>query len=252
MEELKHLAKIYYQNTISLRYFDWESCTLLVVVFALLVSGGYLQLSMNLDYLSTIPLITAGVLGSEARKRYDRNLVRYLSSQTLLDSDSLDCHKAAYLQLLVSHISGSLFDAMKSLKEVRETSQSEHALSAKSEWARFFNFVYNSESKNRILSLVIYLISLIAFITIPRTDGALNLYEFVNQITFNTVVNYLMIVVLFIVLFYAILVLPIAFAYKFLVVPLLLKTSSVDMLSRFFISELAKYAYTEERVQRNS
>lgn len=252
MEELKNLAKIYYRNTVSFRYFDWESCALLFAASVLLVAGGYIQLSMKLSLLSMLPLFIGALLGAEARKRYDRNLVRYLSSYTLLNSDNVDCHKAAYLQFLVSHISDSLFDAMKALKEVRETSQSEHALSATSEWDRFFKFVYNSDSKNRILSLVIYLISLVAFITIPRNDAALQLYEILINVTFDTFINYLMICVFFIVLCYAVIVLPIAFVYKFLIVPLLLNTSSVDMLSRFFISELAKYSYTEDRVQRSS
>ncbi len=137
MEELNNLAKIYYQNTVSLRYFDWESIALLIAAFSLLVGGGYLQLSMKLDFLSMLSIITSGLLGAISRKRYNRNLVRHLSNHTLLDSGNVDCHKAAYLQHLVSHISSSLFDAMKSFKEVRETAQSEHTLSTKSEWVRF-------------------------------------------------------------------------------------------------------------------
>ncbi|ULN67219.1 hypothetical protein MID13_19110 [Vibrio gigantis] len=155
-----------------------------------------------------------------------------------------------YLQTLVAHIGSSLFDAMKDLKEIREIAKSEHGLSSRSEWSRFCNFIYNPDSKNRILSLVIYLISLVALITIPRSENEVGFYSLINHLSFSEVWGYLMLALVLIVFSYVILVLPIMYLYKFAVLPMLLKTSSVDALSRFFISELAKYAYLDNRVQR--
>ncbi|WP_229651641.1 hypothetical protein, partial [Vibrio parahaemolyticus] len=251
LEELKFLAKSYYQNTVSLRFFGIEGSIYLALAFCLFALGGYLQIILKLENISIIPMLIAGMMGVLARQQYDLNLVRHLSNQTLLDSDNVNYHKAVYLQTLVAHIGDSLLEAMKNLKEIRETDKSEHGLSTQSEWVRFFKFLYDPESKNRILSLVIYLISLIALITVSKSQTDLIFYELVNQLSYESIQNFIVLGSISIVSAYALLVLPVSFAYKFLVVPLLLKTSSVDALSRFFISELNRYAYLEQRVQRN-
>ncbi len=218
---------------------------------AFLVSAGYLQLVSKYTNVSIIPVLIAGFLYAEARKCYNSNLVRHLSNYTLLNSDNVDFHKAIYLQSLVSHIGDSLLQAMKNLKEIRETDTSKHGLSTQSEWSRFFKFIYDPESKNRILSLVIYLISLVALLTVSKSESDVVFYELVSYITWDNVRNLLVFSIIIIVWLYALVVIPFAFIYKYTVVPILLKTSSVDALSRFFISELNRYAYLECRVNRS-
>lgn len=140
---------------------------------------------------------------------------------------------------------------MKNLKEIRETDANKHGLSTQSEWSRFFKFIYDPESKNRILSLVIYLISLVALLTVSKSESDVVFYELVSYISWDNVRNFLVFSIIIIVSLYALVVIPVAFIYKYAVVPILLKTSSVDALSRFFISELNRYAYLECRVNRS-
>ncbi len=252
MEELRYLSRIYYQNTVSFSYFGARGVLYLFISLILFLLSAYIQVVLKIDVLSIVLMVLAAMLLADARRRYDRNLICHLSNYTLLNSDNVDHHKAVYLKTLVAHIDKSLFDAMKDLKEIREIAKSEHGLSSKSEWSRFCNFIYSPDSKNRILSLVIYLISLIALITIPRSENEVGFYNLIHNLSFSEVWGYLVLALFLIVLGYAILVLPVMYLYKFAVVPMLLKTSSVDALSRFFISELAKYAYLDNRVQRNS
>lgn len=251
MEELKYLARTYYSNTVRIQFFGLAGCCYLIVSVAFLVSAGYLQLVSKYTNVSIVPVLIAGFLYAEARKCYNSNLVRHLSNYTLLNSDNVDFHKAIYLQSLVSHIGDSLLQAMKNLKEIRETDTSKHGLSTQSEWSRFFKFIYDPESKNRILSLVIYLISLVALLTVSKSESDVVFYELVSYITWDNVRNFFVFSIIIIVWLYVLVVIPSAFIYKYTVVPILLKTSSVDALSRFFISELNRYAYLECRVNRS-
>ncbi|CAK3135254.1 conserved membrane hypothetical protein [Vibrio crassostreae] len=251
MEELKYLARTYYSNTVSMRYFGMEGLGYLSISIILFALAGYLQLVLDYVNISILPMLIAFFLGGIARRHYDKNLIRHLSSYTLLDSDNIDFHKAVYLQSLVSHIGESLLEAMKNLKEVRETDASKHGLSTQSEWSRFFQFIYSPDSKNRILSLVIYLISLIALITVSKSESDTVLYELLQNVTWDNVQSFAFFSIILIVTMYALVVLPISFVYKYFAVPILLKTSSVDTLSRFFISELNRYAYLECRANRS-
>ncbi|MEA5238886.1 hypothetical protein VB602_21745 [Vibrio parahaemolyticus] len=251
MEELRYLAKIYYQNTVRFSYFGFSGVMCLTIALILFLLGAYLNFRFKFESISVFIVMVAGLLIAQARSIYNRNLVSHLSNVTLLNSDNVDHHKAVYLYTLVSHIGDSLFDAMKNFKEVRETARSEHGFSTQSEWSRFLSFIYNPDSKNRILSLVIYMISLIALIIVPRTEGSSNLYNIVSQLSLNDVWGYLILCIFWVVLAYVIVGLPIIYLYQFIIIPILLKTSSVDALSRFFISELAKYAYLDRRVERS-
>lgn len=251
MEELKYLAKKYYENTISIKFFGLKGAAYLIIALIFFVFAGYVQVILEFVNVSIIPMIIAGLCGGSARRQYEKNLVRHLSNYTLIDTDNVNYHKAIYLQSLVSHIGSSLLEAMKNLKEIIDTDKSQHGLSTQSEWARFFKFLYDPESKNRILSLIIYLISLVALLTVSNSQSDINFYELIGQLSYESARNFLILSIIGIVTIYALVVLPISFLYKFALVPLLLKTSSVDTLSRFFISELNRYAYLECRAHRS-
>ncbi|WP_323909630.1 hypothetical protein [Aeromonas caviae] len=250
MEELKYLAMTYYKNTVRIQFFGVAGFCYLIFSIGFLVAAGYLQFALEYNNISIIPIFIAGLLGSKARGCYNTNLIRHLSNYTLLNSDNVDFHKAIYLQSLVSHIADSLLQAMKNLKEIRETDASKHSFSTQSEWSRFFKFIYDPESKNRILSLLIYLISLVALLTISKSQNDSLFYELVSHMTLDNLRSFSVFSAIIIVTSYALVVIPLSFIYKYVIVPLLLKTSSIDALSRFFISELNRYAYLECRVNR--
>jgi hypothetical protein len=250
LEELKNLAKTYYSNTVRIQFFGVAGLGYLIASMTFLVASSYLQLVLKYTNISIIPMLIAGLLSVKARRCYNSKLIRHLSNYTLLNSDNVDFHKAIYLQSLVSHIGDSLLQAMKNLKEIRETDASKHSLSTQSEWSRFFKFIYDPESKNRVLSLVIYLISLVALLTVSKSNSGIVFYELVSYVTLDNLIDFLVFSIFIIVTSYVLVVIPLSFTYKFLVVPFLLKTSSVDALSRFFISELNRYAYLECRVNQ--
>ncbi|WP_238105647.1 hypothetical protein [Vibrio cincinnatiensis] len=250
MEELKYLARTYYSNTVSIRFFGAGGFGYLFASVLFFIVAGYLQFALDYVNISIFPMLIACLLGGGAKKCYNSNLIRHLSNYTLLNSDNVDFHKAIYLQSLVSHIGDSLLQAMKNLKEIRETGASKHALSTQTEWSRFLKFLYDPDSKNRILSLIIYLISFIALLTVSKSDSDVVFYELVSHITFDNVRSFFIYSVIAIITLYVLAVIPLSFIYKYVVVSILLKTSSVDALSRFFISELNRYAYLEYRANR--
>lgn len=252
MEELKLLARTYYRAIIDIRYFGWLGGIYLLLAAMCAGSVIYLHINFDAKNASVIPMFIAASFGVAARKRYDRNLVTYLSNFTLLDSDKVEHHKAVYLQSLVSHVADSLYDAMLSFKDIRETYAGECNLFSQSEWSRFFKFIYDPESKNRILSLIIYLISLVALITVTKSDSGEVFYELVNALDFESIRNGFFWLVFIIFFLYMIIVVPVRFIYKYAIMPIMLHFSSLDTLSKFFIFELNKYAHFESRINRNS
>lgn len=116
MEELKHLARTYYSNTVRIQFFGVAGFCYLISSIAFLVASGYLQFSLEYTNASMIPILAADLLGAKARKCYNSNLIRHLSNHTLPNNDDVDFHKAIYLQSLVSHIANSLLQAMRNFK----------------------------------------------------------------------------------------------------------------------------------------
>lgn len=252
MEELNLLARTYYRAIIDIRYFGWVGG--IYLLFTALFAGSVIYLNFNYGpkNFSAVLILIAALFGVAARKQYDRNLVVYLSHYTLLDSDKVEHHKAVYLQSLVSHVADSLYDAMLSFKDIRETYSGEYNLFSQNEWARFYKFIYDPESKNRILSLIIYLISLVGLITVTKSDSSEVFYELINTLDFDSIRKGFFWLVFIIVLLYAIVVVPARFVYKYVIMPAMLQFSSMDTLSKFFIFELNRYAHFESRINRIS
>ena len=63
MEELKYLARTYYSNTVSMRYFGMEGLGYLSISIILFALAGYLQLVLDYVNISILPMLIAGFLG---------------------------------------------------------------------------------------------------------------------------------------------------------------------------------------------
>ncbi|WP_221053351.1 hypothetical protein [Methylomonas koyamae] len=183
-----------------------------------------------------------------AKKEYEKNLIYQLSFYTHLQSKNVDEQKAAYLLLLTSHVAGSLFESMKIFKEIVETNNKNKSLVLDNVWHHFFKFLYNPDSKNRILSLIIYLISLVALLTIVKPQTNIDFYGIIYAIDWEELIWYFAGIALMIVISYVIIVVPIMFVITYLAIPLMLKNNSKVMLNKFFISELNKYAFLEKSI----
>lgn len=247
MEELRLLAREYYQNTVRLRFFGIKGglCLLLSVPF--LVFSFYLNFHTSMKNLTIIPMFVGAGLWMYARVMYDRKLIVHLSFFTHLDSKRVRDHKAVYLQYLTSHVGSSLFSVMKSFNEILDVHSRNKSFVLDNGWRHFITFLYDPESKNRILSLVIYFISLIALLTVARPGAGVSIYELIASISTEQLREGLFWLVFVIILGYVLVLVPLMFFVTYIFVPLLLKFSSSAMLSKHFMSELNKYAFLEQR-----
>jgi len=138
---------------------------------------------------------------------------------------------------------------MKIFKEIVETNNKNGSFVLDNIGYHFSKFLYDPESKNRILSLIIYLISLIAVLTVIKPESQYDIYQLIQDIPKEAVQSYFLFSLFFIVFGYFLILISIMFVVTYGVIPVLLKFSSVTVLSRFFISELNRYSYLEQKIQ---
>ena len=206
----------------------------------------YLAFDSTKSGFIAAPMFIGGFFWVLAKNIYDKNLRCRLAFFTHLDSSSLNKHKAIYLSVLTNHIDSSLHGTMSIFREVAKTNNENRSFVLDNGWYHFFRFLYDPESKNRILSLIIYLISLIAILTVIKPATSFDIYSLIQNVSLDLVISYFIFSIIFILILYFIFVVPTMFAITYLVVPLMLKYSSTSVLSRYFISELNKYAFLEK------
>jgi hypothetical protein len=247
MEELRRLAAEYYRNTVSIRFFGAKGGAYLLISAPFIVLSFYLNQTLKVNFISIIPAFIGASIWSKARTEYNKNLITRLQFHTHSHSILIREQKALYLQSITAHIGLSLYDTMKAFRDVVETDNQNRSFVLDNGWYHFFRFLYNSEAKNRILSLVIYLISLIAIITVVKPELNYNIYELISELTFEKSLDFFMLSSFLILLGYVLIVVPLMFFVTYLIVPIMIRLSSHAFLSRFFISELNRYAFIEQR-----
>ncbi|MGX9727981.1 MAG: hypothetical protein ACTFAK_11890 [Candidatus Electronema sp. VV] len=247
MEELRRLADQYYKNTVRARFFGVKGwvCIMLSIPFLLLSFSA--SLKSQDDKVMMLFSLASALFWYMARSEYNRNLIRHLSFYSMIESEDVSQHKAAYLNVITSHVAPSIFGAMKVFKEIIETNDKYSGFVLDNVGYRFSRFLYDHEAKNRILSLFIYLISLIALLTVAKSDQ-LYAYELIRHINMQDILCYLSLGILFAITGYFSIVVPLMFLWTFFVNPILLRFSFADITLRFFISELNRYSYLEKRI----
>lgn len=249
MEELRRLSIQYYQDTVGIRFFGVKGGVLVFLSTISIYIFAYSNFKLHNDTLTTLTALISVCFWALARNEYDRNLICHLSFFSHLESKSVSDHKALYLHELTYHVAPTLFETMKIFKEIVETNTKNRSFVLSNVDYHFFKFLYDPESKNRILSLVIYLISLIAVLTVIKPESQYSIYQVIQDIPMDVVQGYFLFSLFFIIFGYFLIVLPIMFIVTYVAVPILLKFSSVSVLSRFFISELNRYSYLEQKIQ---
>lgn len=248
MEELTRLSIQYYQNTVNIRFFGMKGKIYILLslpFFGILLRVIFVKHNDNLLLLLTF---TCAFLWILAKTEYNRNLIYHLSFYTHLESKKISNHKALYLHELTYHIARSLFETMKIFKEIIETDNKNKSFTPDNIGYFFSKFVYDTESKNRILSLTIYLISLIAILTVVKPENEFNIYQVIQYINFEDIKIYFSFSLFVIIIGYFLMVIPLMFIVTYAVVPILLKFSFKGVLLRFFISELNRYSYLEQKI----
>jgi len=245
MEEIRKLATEYYENTVKLRFFGFKGAVCIVASIPFFYLSIYLNFYSNLANFAILPAIIAAGLWVVARTSYDKNLIIHLSYYTHSESEQVSEHKALYLHYLTSHVGSSLFSVLKSFNEILESHSKNKSFVINYGWSHFFTFLYDPESKNRILSLFIYLVSLIALLTVVELDSSQIIFRWYEETTIESLLQFFFWAAIAIILGYILIVLPFMFVFTFLVVPLFLMLSSAFMLSKHFMSDLNKYAFLE-------
>tara|TARA_R110002033_G_scaffold170935_3_gene214836 strand:- start:5531 stop:6307 length:777 start_codon:yes stop_codon:yes gene_type:complete len=248
LEELRLLSKEYYQNNVDIKLFGFTGGLLLALSIPFLSLSLYMNFYTVLTDFMLFPMLIGASCWLFAKKEYKNNLIRRLTFFTHLESANISDHKAVYLQILTSHIAPNLYETMKAFRDIIETNSKNRSFVLDNGWYHFFNFLYSPDAKNRILSLFIYLISLIAILTVIKPNTGVDFYEIIHSLSFSSVRTFFGMTIFLILLGYVILVVPLMFIISYIAVPLLLRFSSASMLSRYFISEINKYAFIDVRV----
>lgn len=245
MEELKRLAILYYNDVISLKYFGLKGFVLIFISLPLICGSFALNFKYELGNVSNIPFFIAALLWLGAKRAYDKNLIKYLAFYTHQGNVTVSEQKALYLQSITSHISSSLFETLKIFKEIIETDRKNKTLVVDNLGYYFVNFIYNSDAKSRILSLSIYLISLVALLIVIKPSNEIEIYAILENFSLNGIVTYFSLGVFLILLGFFVVVAPITFIYSFVINPILLKFLNTSTLNKYFISELNKHSLLE-------
>lgn len=251
MEELKRLSIEYYKNTVGLRFFGLKGMLYLLLSIPFIAASLYLVMVLQFNNLGMLPLVAAAIFWNHARKEYDRKLVRHLCYYTHLDTDKVSNHKALYLHELTFHVSATLHGSMKKFQELIEVDKKSKMLIIDNGWAHFRKFLYDPESKSRIISLLIYLISLFAITIIIKGNHEINVYQLIDAISISGIQQYLLLSLMAILIGYIVVVIPLMFFIIFIVYPVLLKMSVNGALINHFITELSRYSFHEQSILAN-
>lgn len=249
MDELRRISIEYYKTVMNIRHFGFRGGLFILCGSVLMTLSTYASFKKSHDIIVMALMMAGAFLWRKARNIYDIKLIKHISYFTHHESKKLAEHKSIYLSILTSHIANSLFDAMKTFKEIIETDKRNRSFELNNLGSHFSRFLYDPESKNRILSLFIYLISLITLLVIGKQELPYNIYDLIISIHWQNIVELIEVSIFFIIMIYFTLMIPIMFVSTFIITPLLLHLSNTRILSKYFISELNKYAYLENSSQ---
>ncbi len=245
MEELKRLSILYYRDVVRLRHFGIKGILFIILSIPFIYLSYELNFTYKLGSISNIPFFITALFWIFAKKEYDKNLINHLAFYTHQGNVTISEQKALYLQSITSHISSSLFQTLKIFKEIVETDLKNKSLVIDNLGYYFVHFLYNPDAKNRILSLLIYLISLIALLLVIKPSNEIEIYSLVESLSLKGIVTYFSLCIFFILLGYFLVVAPVMFFYTFVITPISFKMLNTSMLNKYFISELNKHSLLE-------
>jgi len=222
------------------------------LIFSIVIVFKFNQLKINKDILVIIPQIIGLLFWLKAKTIYDKNLIKRLQVVTLAKTDELKTLKVLYLSSLTSQIGNSFNETLKNIIELQKIHNKNKSFSPDNFGFHFSEFMYDPDSKNRILSLFIYLTSLIALLTVVKLDTTDYVYSMIDQITLMGILAFLGWSAFFISFFYIIFMLPIMMAFGYVISPIMRAFSSQKFLLGYLMSELSKFAFYDQQLIINS
>jgi len=137
---------------------------------------------------------------------------------------------------------------MNNVITVNELNKNNKAFSPDNVGHFISKFIYDSDAKSRILSLTIYLISLLAILLVIKPPQQIDVYALVSLITLTDIFSFLAYTSAIILFLYFIIFIPLSMAFSYLFRPVMLMKSNERLLIKFFISELSQYAFSDKKI----
>ncbi len=249
MDEIQRIAIEYYRNTVRFSYYGMLGKSYLMLSLPFLMASIYLGVVLRYINFGILPMIAVAIFWNIAREQYNKNLIRHLSFFTHSDSKIPEDHKALYLQVLTGHISDNLHETVVKFDKIVKLSRTQSGFVTDNGWAQFRKFLYDPESKSRIVSLIIYLISLVALIVVVKGNNEINWFDFIEKINWHDLKNFLLSAAIITLLAYVIIVVPIIFLMTYAINPLLLKLSINGALVNYLMAELTRLSFRDTAMQ---
>lgn len=246
MEEIIRIAKEYYATCVDVRLFGLKGGGFILLGTPFLLTSLYIGAEFQNLSLIIILLQVIGMLcWRKAKKLYDTKLNRRLNLKLAVNEDNLQTLKIRYLSNLTAPMGETIFDAMNNIIKMNEISEKNKAFSPDNLGHFISRFIYDPEAKNRILSLMIYLISLLAILLVVKPDTQIDIYGIISVIELSDIISFLGYAAITILFFFFIIFIPLSMVASYLVRPLMLMKANQRLLIRYFIGELAKYSFSD-------
>ncbi|MBA6397598.1 hypothetical protein [Colwellia sp. BRX10-4] len=249
MEEITRIAKKYLYTTINVKHFDLLVAVLLFFSLCIAAAIGYLiaieHWIVNTP-LMIIFMVTLGLFARPAKSRYENNLSEYLQ-QIVNDNkiEDLQALKAKYLRQLTSAVGSTNYEALKNINYLQEQLHSYRPFTPDNLGYYFWRFLYNSEAKPRILSLFIFLLSIIVLLMVTKSDIKTNpaeVWQYMTSEFFSAVLSWGMFSLL--LLFWCG-YMAISFINIFIIRPFVLVNANNNFAINYLVSDLARYSFME-------
>ena len=250
MNEILRLSKIYYKTCMDVRLFGWIGLILILAGTPFLIGSAYISFEFrNGFFAKDLVIFAIQFIGlacwRQAMKKYDKNLVEKLKQLTQRECDSLKTLKLFYLSSLTNHIGKNIYEVLKNCNDLISIYNKNRTLSPGNIFYHFSTFIYNPDAKNRILSLFIYLLSLVALLVAVRPSTTQDVFTLIDAFSFHETASFIFTSFILILLFYFIFMLPFSMAIGYIISPLMRTFSNEQFLINYFMAELSKNAFSD-------
>lgn len=254
MEEIYSISKMYYKTCVDLRLLKIKGTLyFLPGLFFMILTLHWILKNHNLQNTTENHYLVTQILGMTfwlfAKREYEKNLTTRLKLKTQSEASELKIQKVLYLKSLTLHIGSRFFEVLKNISETQRFYKTNRSFSPDNFGYLFTSFIYDPDSKNRILSLLIYFISLIALLTVVKQENPVSIYSIIDQLDYNSIIGLFGWSAFFIILMFSLAMWMFIIAFSYVISPVMLFFSNQRFLLRFLMSELSKYAFLDKKLE---
>lgn len=245
MEEIKKIAIKYYRETVNIRLYGIKGFIYIFISIIIILTSFYIYYNYKYKFIAFPSILSSLFLWHLSKKEYNKNLIHKLTYYTHLESNNIFLQKAIFIDMLTCHISPSIFETLEKVNSLVEINNKNRSLIIDNTEYYFSKFIYDQDSKNRVNSLLIYLISLVGILTAVKTSNQDVIYALIDSFSFKIFIYYSFIILYFIIIGYFCIIMPLSFINTYILIPLLLLIKQETVLKKYFITQLSKYSFTK-------